>query len=223
MISGIAISVTGCLIGAVQYKNIRVESFELNMEQTVVNMDISIKVGSFEMVKSDEFKISAENFKEGSLKHEVKNAKLIIKDSSNDGWFRDLFDNDFIFLAKNREPQLTVYVKEGDIFENINIDVGIGEVCLKNIDFNNSKISCGTGKVSVSGKMTGNINVDNGIGEVYLNIYGRKSDYYIDADNGIGDISINGKRYNKSEFSKSAKNTIIINNGVGNIDIVFED
>lgn len=109
------------------------------------------------------------------------------------------------------------------IAQKADIDCGIGSIDITNISLNHTSIDSGTGNVNLTGRLTGKNKINGGIGNINLTLLGTTDDYNIDVDGGIGDVTINGKKYSDVKWNNiTASNSLEIDAGIGNINIVFE-
>ncbi len=111
------------------------------------------------------------------------------------------------------------------VFEDkCNLDVGMGDLDVKNGDFTELKIENGAGSTKIQGKLQGKVVVDNGVGDIKINCEGKKENYAFHIDNGLGTIKINGENYSDQNFSAGAQQLgeFDVDNGVGSITISFE-
>jgi len=109
------------------------------------------------------------------------------------------------------------------ISSDIKIDLGTGNVDMKNIEANRIDVDCGTGDMDYTGTITGRLDVDCGVGSAQFNIRGHYFDYDIDIDKGVGNVDINKGDINAvSSRSKDERPIPIkVDVGVGNVSLNF--
>jgi len=227
LVLGIAFSIVGYALGGIYLKNVKTDSLNESINQTVTALDISINYGTFKIIKSDEFKIIANNFKENTLSCEIKNGKLTIKEQSSN-WF----NFDVMFLWGKHTPELTVYIKGGVIFQNVSIDVGAGELSINDVSASNLVLECGAGKVGGNNITADKSKLSNGAGEMDLKNVDLKNS---NISCGAGKVGLSGKLSGETKIDNGvgqtqlningAKNDYYINasNGVGKVSINGSD
>lgn len=106
--------------------------------------------------------------------------------------------------------------------DKIDVDGGVGKVQMENVSFSDLNLDTGVGLVDIQGKITGNSTISAGVGQIIFDIDGNEDDYYIDLDTGVGEVRFNGSKINSSVGSHSAENQLVIDAGVGQIEINIE-
>ena len=104
----------------------------------------------------------------------------------------------------------------------VDIDGGVGNINLNNINFTNVDLDCGVGDINIDGVILGKSEFDGGLGSVNIRINGPRKDYALELSTGIGRIEVNGEKINHDyNDNYRADNTIKIDGGVGGISIAF--
>ncbi|NLC48475.1 MAG: DUF4097 domain-containing protein [Tenericutes bacterium] len=151
----------------------KVESYVINTNNNISSLEISIQYSSLEIINSDKFLIETNN---KYIKVKENNNKLTIKEN-----------NKKLFTSKNTN-KITLYIPYNFIFDdvdinsgvgNINIDlinskdlnlkIGAGKITIKDLFIaNKAKIEGGAGKITISSGQINNLNLDSGVGKVSI-------------------------------------------------------
>ena len=98
------------------------------------------------------------------------------------------------------------------ILNLINIDNG---------NINNLDLDMGVGDVNISGILTGNNKIDTGIGALNLNLSNSSNNYTFKVEKGIGKVLIDNTKVEDNEVIGSGSNYIVLNGGIGDIKVNF--
>lgn len=196
----------------------------------VENINGDIDVGEIKIINGESFKVEAKNVEKDKCKISIDNGNLNINyHRKNKG------------LNNNGKEQFIITIPEKSIFENIDLDIGcgdvknqvplnaknifldtgVGEIKLNNIKSEMLTINTGTGDIEISGDIINSINADTGVGEVVLSLDKPLNEYNVDLQTAIGEIKVGTEEY-MSSYSKnndSIKNNIKAATGVGDIKI----
>ena len=125
-----------------------------------------------------------------------------------------------------KTEKLTISAGAGNIngdeivAEEVTIDGGVGTVTLNNVDFTDADFDCGVGNIDIQGILRGDSELDCGVGDVKLDLLGNVDNYDLKVDSGVGTIRLNGEKLSDEyETDKNADNSIVIDGGVGNVQI----
>lgn len=145
----------------------------------------------------------------------------------------------FMFRGSNNEKIKIIIPKAMDL-KKLDLDIGVGEIEVSNIETAIGKINLGVGSIKVKNStmvegsidlgigeinFTGrsdNLYLDNGIGEITATIIGNIDDYSVKADAGLGDETVNNNSSGNYSNS-SAEKKIVADLGIGDIKITFQD
>ena len=130
--------------------------------------------------------------------------------------------------------QFTLNVGAGEIdiknitASNVDIKTGVGETAFHNCSFTDTVINTGVGETSFDGRIFKSLDINAGIGEIDMRINGKKDDYLINATSGIGSILIDGRSATgiDSTFrinNQNALHTIRVKAGIGKVNIRFTE
>ena len=130
--------------------------------------------------------------------------------------------------------QFTLNVGAGEIdikniiASNVDIKTGVGETVFRNCSFTDMVINTGVGETSFDGRIFKSLDINAGIGEIDMRINGKKDDYLINATSGIGSILIDGRSATgiDSTFrinNQNALHTIRVKAGIGQVNIQFTE
>lgn len=109
------------------------------------------------------------------------------------------------------------------ILKEIEIDGGVGNIEIKNSQLNNLKLEMGVGDLDINTILTGKNKIEMGIGNINLNLLDQKNNYSIKTNEGIGNITINNKKISDFNNYGTGNNLVIIDGGIGNINISFQE
>lgn len=102
------------------------------------------------------------------------------------------------------------------------IEVGAGNLIIKNIHGNDVDIRCGMGNAKISGILTGRSNIDCGMGAIKLELQGDVKNYSYDAKVGVGDFKMNDEKHSgvcQSFADVRSENHFSVNCGMGSVSI----
>lgn len=104
----------------------------------------------------------------------------------------------------------------------VEADGGVGNMKLKDVNFTDVDLDCGVGNISIEGMIFGKSEFSGGVGNVNIQLNGSREDYSLKVDAGLGSISVNGDKLSREYYDNyKAENTIKIDGGIGDVDIVF--
>lgn len=220
----------------------------MDYEESFTNiekLDIKINAADFEVKVGEELKVV---LKDVNDKAEVKAQGKTLKITDTKVKWN---------MVSNINPSITLYIPEGMTFketkiemgagltniewlntDNLQLELGAGQVLINNCTAKQSEIDCGAGKVEIKnanladlelntgigecsfdGYILGNSDIECGIGKLVLELEGGKDLYSIKANHGIGAITINGEKVQENETVGSGENKIKIEGGIGEIQI----
>lgn len=221
---------------------------EKTQGQVPKNLELKLYSGEIEIVEGEKFSFET-NVPE--IETKVDGDKLSIVDNRKHSTVGDGVVK--IFLPKNKTfKNASVEVGAGNfklnglkcekldlkvgagkmILENLtvtesaNIDSGAGKTTFNECNIKNPEISIGAGYFEYDGKLYGKIQIDHGLGKALFNIDGKKSDYAIQTDSGLGTMKIDGEPLSDdliNKFNSKAYNKILIESGIGKIELDFNE
>jgi len=161
-----------------------------------INLDIKAADITINYVKGDTSSIESKNFAKGYLEINQKNGTLEIVDKTPSGFIPNMGK----FTIK-----LIINLCEKDI-DNLEIDLGLGELKINDINVSNLEIENGMGSIYMKNMEIGDCYAHAGMGSIDLdNIYAKD----IEIDCGMGTA-----KATKFSFKKC-----YINNGMGDINL----
>lgn len=116
------------------------------------------------------------------------------------------------FMAKD----ILLNCKKGEL------DVGAGNLSIKNLHGNNMNIRCGMGSLKLEGALAGRTNVDCGMGSVKFELQGNSNEYSYDSRVGLGDFKFNDEKKSGvcQNYAENRKeNHFSVNCGMGSVNI----
>ena len=195
-------------------------------------LDIDVDSMDFEIKTGDRYKMEAIYYKENKFSYEVKDGELVIEQDAN---------HHVLFGLNSQVGKLTLYIPQGKSFNEVDINVGIGETLIQNVTTKalelkggvgeivmenlvsydtNAKI--GVGEVRIQGDLKGKTSIKGGVGSLQLELVGREEDYNYDIEKGLGETTINNQHYEgfgNTSQNNGAANEISIKAGVGEIKV----
>lgn len=221
---------------------------EKTQEQVPKNLEIKLYSGNVEIVEGEKFSFET-NVPE--IETKVDGDRLSIVDNRKRSTFGSGVIK--IFLPKNKTfknasveagagnfkltglkcEKLDLKVGAGNmsaenlkVTESANIESGAGKTTFSDCNIKNPSISMGAGYFEYDGKLYGKINIDHGLGKAIFDIDGKKSDYAIQTDSGLGTMKIDGEPLSDdliNKFNPKADNKILIESGIGKIELDFNE
>lgn len=123
--------------------------------------------------------------------------------------------------------QLTIEIPVGTVFEEVEIDVGVGELDAAGLYCRELSIDCGVGSVSVRGRVEDECSIDCGVGEVSLNLENAQEDFDYQITCGIGDVVLGENSYSgiskRREIDNGTGRDMEIDCGMGSVMLTFSD
>lgn len=105
------------------------------------------------------------------------------------------------------------------------IDGGAGKVVIKDSNLNKLDLDVGVGEFQIQNSiLQGNSDIDAGIGKLEINLKGHlENEYQILTKRGLGSFTIEDNEVEDNKTYGQGQNKIIINAGVGKVDISFNN
>jgi hypothetical protein len=104
----------------------------------------------------------------------------------------------------------------------VNADSGVGDIDLVAVNFSNMTLEGGIGDISIEGIILGKSDIDCGLGNVNLQIRGSREEYALSVDSSLGRVKVNDKKVSREyQDNYKAESTIVIDGGMGDVDIDF--
>lgn len=134
-------------------------------------------------------------------------------------------------LETARAKNVNLSVEAGELIvqqleakENCDFQVEAGNLEIKNGNVINTDMSCNVGQLKFSGELADISNIECNVGNIELKLKGKQEDYNYSIDCGVGQIKINQDTYNLEnsvyiENNANSEKELILNNGVGKIDV----
>lgn len=109
-------------------------------------------------------------------------------------------------------------VNENIKFDKVVIDLGVGEVNIKDVDMNDLSVKTGVGEINIKSNITGDSIIDTGIGEAKIELNNDEEEYTFEFNKGIGEATLNGRSVDDGKVGNGF-NHIKVNAGIGEINI----
>ena len=104
-----------------------------------------------------------------------------------------------------------LYSKRADI------DTGAGTFTINNLD-----LDVGVGEVKITSNITGNSSISSGVGKLSLNLLNTFDNYRFEVNKGIGKVTINDIEVGDNSTLGNGTNTIKLDGGIGEIVVNFK-
>lgn len=106
-----------------------------------------------------------------------------------------------------------------NVYENTEIDGGIGEITISDGKMNNLELDLGVGSTFITTDLTGRAEINAGVGKLNIKLDKDIENYKFKVDKGLGLIKINDKEISKSTRYGKGATCVEINGGIGKIEI----
>lgn len=169
------------------------------------SISIDNSVGKLSIVSGNNFRVEGVNVR-NNFKTKVTNdgTLKITNKSVTISWFSDFFDG-----RRTGNSEITVYVPVDFKAKEINIDNGVGELYMEDLETVKLDIDLGTGDCYGKNIVSDKTDIDGGVGSVRFKDVSFTD---LELECGVGDLTIEGKVLGKSE----------INCGVGSLELIIE-
>lgn len=132
------------------------------------------------------------------------------------------------FSFRQEASSLEIRIPERLIFENLEIDAGVGEVSTDGmVSCRKADVECGVGSCMLQLNVRDKLDLNCGVGEIDLILAGQKKDYNYKMECGIGSIQIDGDTFSelggKQKIDHGTDREIDVECGIGSVSILFED
>lgn len=246
------VSIIGGIVGAIGtvaglFKgNVAGETQTYKIEGNIENLDAEIGAASLEIVSGDSFSVES-NHKYLTVKEDKNTLKItekrtIIGVSSGNVKVVVTVPEDFVFENAEISTGAGKVKIDSLLAKKLTLELGAGETDIGKLSVENrTKISSGTGKLTIRdgelcdlsmeigvgklefcGKLCGDCKVDYGIGGADFTLSGSKDDYRIELDKGLGEAVIDGEKMSDGEVFGGGDCRIEIDGGIGSLNIDFE-
>lgn len=194
----------------VEYEEHFTDIEELSLE--IDKADMTIVQGS-----SEEFVVRAANISSGfSCKQNGK--ELEIKDASH-----NVIGIDFSGLQS--ASSIVLEIPEGTVLQELDMEVGVGNLNVKNISTRKLEGECGVGSIFFSGQVERECQIECGVGNVSLELADAENDFNYELECGIGSIFLGESEFsglgNEKQISNQADKSMKLECGVGEISVSF--
>lgn len=152
--------------------------------QNIEIIDIDIASSNIEIKSGNEFKIEADTKNELTCK-EV-NGKLKVEEDNN--WF----------INSNLSGNIVIYIPEGIILRELDLDTGAGEIKVENIKAEKFDLDQGAGLLKIINSKFDKIDIDGGAGKIEVDSSELNN---LDLDCGAGKVEIESKITGNSKIS----------------------
>ena len=105
------------------------------------------------------------------------------------------------------------------VIEKADIEGGTGKMDILSSSFNNLDLNLGVGEFNLNAILTGNNEIESGVDSVNINLINGLENYKIRAEKGLGSIKINNENISNNEVYGNGNTNINIEGGIGNINI----
>ena len=106
--------------------------------------------------------------------------------------------------------------------KSADIEGGAGRITISGGALKDLDLEMGVGQLNLTSALTGDCQLDLGVGESNITLIGKKDDYKLDLEKGLGSISVDGKNVSDYGSSGSGDNRVMIEGGIGAINLTFK-
>ncbi len=173
----------------------------VTFEETYINIkkiDIDLKITSLIIEDGEELKVEAFNV-QNDLEAKNNNQTLTITEKKQSS-----------FWSKKEKGKIKITIPKNLILEELNINSGVGEMIINNVQGSKVKISQGTGSIKLKNLTFEESLIHGGIGEMQIT---NATFNNLDLEVGVGKIDITGKILGNST----------IECGVGELTMTLDD
>lgn len=194
------------------------EADEFSVSSNIKNIEISEKDGVLFIGEDNYFGKTANNsVVKLYIPYEFKFEKADIKLGAGEMYI-DTLSADTLSLKLDAGKAT---VKKLYAAEKSEIDGGAGEIKIYGGTLNNLNLNMGIGEISLTSAVKGKSEIDCGVGEADINLEGSKADYKLKFDKGIGYAAVNGVKIRDNSVLGTGENEIEIDGGVGKVKVDF--
>ena len=195
--------------------------YEKTMDEAVKALDLDLGVGDcyIHIYDGDQWKVTGSNLP-ASFKCRMSDHHTLNIDCENNGWK---------FWEQNNGSILNIYVPKHHELEKVDIECGVGNVRTEGgmLICEELDLDGGVGDSDLWLDFSEKVDVDGGVGNVNLTLAASKNDYDFDVDGGVGEITIGSLHINElggsRKIDNDANREVVVDCGVGNITILFEE
>jgi len=201
------------------------------------HVDIRVGVYNVSIQTGNDYRISG--YVRNDLRVSVDGDTLIVSEPTGR---RRGFNINFGFFGRNSDNgALTITVPTNTVLGSLLLELGVGQLNLRDIealsaDISNgvgdirtsgvtladAQISSGVGNIHLDGTLQGNNEFSSGTGNVNLTLTGYQSDFSINFQTGVGNSSMDGAaQRGGSRSGQHPSGHLDISSGVGNIRVTF--
>lgn len=218
----------------------------INPEGEFLNLDIDIIAASLTIKSGESFKAETDC---EYVTLSQKGSTLLVTEKKHKTLGNDNIGDITIILPENhnlKKAEIETGAGKIDISslicENLDMELGAGEVKLNNLsvsnkadidggagvitvslaEINNLELDMGIGELDLTARLIGKNSVNCGVGEAKLNLLGSDEDYIISVDKGIGNATLNGEAMQSGIRYGKGENSLDIDGGIGEIKIEFK-
>ena len=109
-----------------------------------------------------------------------------------------------------------------DVKEKCKINSGAGAVDIEHASIHDLDLNVGIGKFALNSILEGSSKIEAGVGELSINLLDDDDNYRIEASKGLGSLRIGGKSYGDEVNYGDGNNKIVVEGGIGSININFK-
>jgi hypothetical protein len=206
------------------------------------SIDISYGFGEVQIVPAtgDSIEVSVPFSVRRNIIVRDENGTLVVDEQSTGRWF---------FWTAPRNSILTLAIPENKVYNEFNLEIGAGTVnVIANVESNSMNLTvgagqiqsrgllktqaltvdCGVGQVDLARVDAGRADIKNGVGDVTMGLVGNQNAYNFKIETGIGSVQIGSLSFDGLGQSQEIRNNdsganINIDNGVGSVNLSFEN
>lgn len=129
------------------------------------------------------------------------------------------------FLSAGREETIMIEAPKGTVFQEVEMQVGVGSLEAERLYCRKLKLECGVGSVSVNGWISDDGDIECGVGEVVLALDNKEEDFDYKVSCGIGEVLVGENSYSgipgEKKIDNGANHKMEIECGIGSVAVTF--
>lgn len=157
-----------------------VNKYSLGYGIKSLNIEVGGCVFYFLTSEDENFYVEAENM--GKFQSFVEGETLYLKSTHHMKDVTDLSD-------EFKRHKITLYVPEGSVFEDVNIDLGAGQLIMKDISSDEMSLEVGAGQITADYLQAKQCNIEVGMGEIVVEDMMMGD---LNAETGMGHLNMKG-------------------------------
>jgi hypothetical protein len=215
-------------------------STDYQITAEITKLDIEAGVGSFQVLPWDNDYIRLEIQGRGNCKYYREGNSFKVEGfDADDSWWQRASNS-----WRSEDNELTLYVPANHAFTDIEIDlgvgtleirdlvtdslsgdVGVGKLIMRNMATRRLDLETGVGDVSFEGAVSGDVEAECGVGSITLLVKGNENDFDYLIDCSVGTVTVGNRAYsglnNTNTVNNNSHKSMRLECSVGSIVVRF--